>query len=100
MPEFTATERRWVLADYPYTVEAINATDALLKVARSVDVYPDRASEVDWEVTRPSSWDVYGPTGGGGWKVQIDLDADDHLRLSRLGFIGVREEMHADSSCD
>ena len=90
MPEFTVTERRWVLADYPYTVEAPNAEDALLSVTQGTDVYPDRASEIDWEVSKPSSWDVYGPVDGEGEGLQVDLEADDYLTLSRLGFIGAR----------
>jgi hypothetical protein len=90
MPEFTVTERRWVLADYPYTVEALTAGDALLSVTHGEDPLPDRASEVNWEVSKPCSWDVYGPVDEEGEGLQVDLDVDDYPRVSRLGFIGVR----------
>jgi hypothetical protein len=92
MPEFTVTERRWVLADYPYTVQALTAGDALISVTHGADPIPDRASEIDWETSKPSSWDVYGPVDEEGEGLQVDLDANDDLGLSRLGFIGVRSD--------
>ena len=89
MPEFDVTERRWVLADYPYTVQAVSEGDALLRASYG-DLLPNRASEMDWEVSMPCSWDVYGPIDEDGEGVR-NLDSGGRLRLSRLGFIGVRE---------
>jgi hypothetical protein len=87
MPEFTVTEYRWVLADYPYTVQANSKGEALLKVASGEIWDPDRVSEVDWEVSRTCNWrvrrDFSDPETWIG-------DDGEHLHTSRLGFIGVR----------
>jgi hypothetical protein len=87
MPEFTVTEYCWVLADYPYTVEADSQGDALLKVVSGEIEYPDRVSDVDWDSSRTCNWRVRGN--------QSDPEAwigddGDRLHTSRVGFIGVR----------
>ena len=90
MPEFTVTEYRWVLADYPFTVHAESAGEAFLKVATEPDPLPDRASRVEWEIWRPFNWSVEGPAilDSDSW---IDTEPTGRLFVSRRGFIGVRD---------